>query len=286
MKTILFALISAISFSSFAASIKTVKGTQVLITLEGSSFSDGQQIIAKDSEGKNRAILKIKKVGKSQALAELVKGKAEPGYSIVDRTPAAVNQNTNEMSDEKISEILRGSKWGILGSYVSSSMNARYSLNSVNKTANMSGAGFGVLAYYDMPFSESIELRGMGGLEQFSTKQTRTEMDCDSGNSDICLVSINYLSMYGLAKYKFSRSGKTHIWGAGGFGYLMAMSKASTVLDTASISSNQVLTLSLGADIGLKKGILPVSLDYSIFPASSTVTATMMSIRGGWAWGL
>ena len=287
MKKYISALILLTSHLVLAGSIKTVKGTQVLINLEGSTFTEGQQVMAKDAAGKNRALLKIKKAGQNQALAEIVKGKVEVGYTVgSSRAPAAVNQSSGEFSDAKLEEILRGTKWGVLGSYVSSSMNARYSLNSVNKTANMSGTGFGVLGYYDMPFSETIEFRALGGLEQFSAKQTHSEMDCDSGNSNVCSVSINYLSMYGLAKYKFSHSGKNHIWGAGGFGYLMAMSKSSTVLDVGTISSNQVLTLSLGADIGLKSGILPISIDYSIFPASSTVTASMMAIRGGWAWGL
>jgi len=269
-----------------AASIKTVKGSQVLILTEGESFQEGQQLMAKDAQGKNRALVRIKKVGKAQAVADVLKGKAEAGYTIATRKPAAVDSTSTMEPVTALNRVTGGKKMGILGSYLNNTMTARYSLNSVNQTASMKGTGFGVLGYYDFPVARDFEVRGMGGVEQFTAVENKSTAVCDSGNSTTCNVNIMYLSMYGQLKYKFLR-GKTNAWLGGGMGYLLAASKSSTVLDTSQISSNQVFTISAGFDmaIGKKKGILPVSIDYSLFPSSGTVSANMLAIRIGYGWG-
>lgn len=269
------------SITAFSASIKTVKGKQVLINTDGANFKEGQELLAKDANGKNRAILKVTKVGKTQAIAEVLKGKPETGQSIAARRPASVETSTTDSPE--VSRGVAGKKMGILGTYANSSMNARFSTGTSNETANMTGSGFGILGYYDMPIAKKFEIRGMGGLEQFIAKQTKTDAICT--NSTTCNVNINYLSLYGILKYKFL-TGKSNYWVGGGLGYLVAMSKSSTVLDTSQISTNQVFTLSLGSDIGMSGNkILPVSIDYSLFPSSGTVTASMISLRLGWGWG-
>jgi len=277
----------AISFYAHGASVKTVKGNQALINLDGETFTEGQELKARDSSNKLRAILKVKKVGKSQALVEVVKGKAMPGYSIGNRKPAAIEDadgSSSYDSDSSASRSLSKTRYGVLGSYLQNSMNASFSAGSSNYTTAMAGTGFGVLGFYDFPMNKDFEIRAAAGLEQFATAETKTIAVCT--NSTSCNVSINYLSLYGLAKYKFTR-GKNQIWGGGGLGYLTAMSKSSTVLDTAQIASNQVFTLALGADIGMShKQVLPVSLEYSLFPSSGTVSANTLAIRVGWGWGL
>ncbi len=281
--SILFVFVLSFS-TAHSASVKVVKGKQALINTDGSNFKVGQELMAKDAQGKNRAILKITKLGKAQALAEILKGKAEVGYSIAARRPASIDGSSTTGSSS-FSRGVSGKKMGVLGTYLNNTMNARFSLDSVNYTASMSGTGLGVLGYYDMPIAKDFELRGMGGLEQFIAKESKTAAVCDAGTSTNCNVNITYLSMYGMVKYKFIK-GKTNYWGGGGLGYLLAASKSSTVLNTSQISTNQVFTLSAGMDMGLSGNtILPISLDYSLFPSSGTVSASMIALRVGWGWG-
>lgn len=285
--TILFFVLIA-PLSSYSASVKNVKGTQVLINLEGESFTVGQEIKARDSANKLRAILRVKKVGKNQAIAEVVKGKAVAGYTIGNRKPASIDQNADGSSstDSEASAVtnLTRSRYGVLGSYLRSSMNANFPVGSVNYSTSMTGTGFGALGFYDFSMGKDLEIRGSAGLEQFSASETKTDALCSSSTS--CNVQISYLSLYGLAKYKFTR-GRNQIWGGGGMGYLYALSKSSTVLDTSQISANQVFTLALGADISMKnKQLLPLSIEYSLFPSSGTVTANTLTLRAGWGWGL
>lgn len=285
MKKYIIALIyfvSVLSFNAFAGSIKTVKGKQVLISLDGDSVREGQELKVRDASKKLRAIVKVKKVGKTQAIAEIVKGKAEVGYVIGNRSPAAVDADGSSSYDTEVTSpsSLTKSRYGVLGAYLNNSMNAKYSVNSVDYQTTMTGSGFGVLGYYDFTLTKDFEVRGSAGLEQFSTK------NAGCGGNLNCDVNINYISAYGLAKYKFTK-GKTQIWGGGGLGFLTAMSKSSTVLDVGQISSNQVFTLALGADIAMsKKQVLPVALEMSMFPSSGTVSASMMSLKVGWGWGL
>lgn len=280
----IFLVVFTLSFSTaFAASITTVKGNQVLIDSTGSTLTVGQQLMAKDSAGKNRAILKVTKLGKNRALAEIVKGKAEVGYNIAARRPASVEMSTTQGGS--LSRTLAGKKMGVVGSYLMNTMNAKFSLNGTNYTASMKGTGFGVLGYYDYPIKSNFEARGLGGVEQFVASESKSTALCDSGTSSTCNVNITYLSLYGLLKYKFLKNTSTY-WAGGGMGYLLAASKSSTVLDISQVSTNQVFTLSAGVDVGMKNNrIMPISLDYSLFPSSGTVTASMISVRVGWGWG-
>lgn len=282
----LFIFVLFCSFSNaYAASIMTVKGKQVLIENSGTNFSVGQQLMAKDSDGKNRAILKITKIGKTRALAEILKGKAETGYTITVRRPASVETST--MSAEgSPSKILGGKKMGVMGGYLMNTMTAKFSLNGTNYTASMKGSGLAALGYYDFPVAKNFEARALGGIEQFVASESKTSLVCDSGTSANCNVNITYLSLYGALKYKFLKKASANYWAGGGMGYLIAASKSSTVLDISQVSTNQVFTLSAGMDMAMANNkILPISLDYSMFPSSGTVTAQMIALRVGWGWG-
>ena len=270
-------LILNVNFA-FAASIKTVKGQQVLINKDGEDFPEGTELFSKDATGKNKSLLKVTKTGKSQVLAQVLKGKAEEGQTVVVRKTSGASANPFGKVPRK--------KMGVVGTLLKNTMNAQFSVNSsVNESASMGGTSFGILGVYDFPVAKSFDVRAMGGIEQFVASQTKSSAVCDNGNSATCSVNINYLSMYGVLKYMIPK-GKINYWAGGGLGYLLALSKASTVLDTSQISTNQVFVLSLGADIGRPNNkVIPVSLDYSLFPSSGTVTANIISIRVGWAWG-
>lgn len=284
----------------WSASIKSVKGKKVLIQLEGASSAAGEEYFLIDpATTKRRAIIRIRQVRGDQAIAEILKGQAQSGYTLQAKARSE-NGGRSEtgasarLSDQREEILTAGSKkfsliaknsYGVLGSYFSHSMSAKF-LASPGRMASssMSGSGFGVGGFYDHSLSDKLMGRAHVSYEQFNTQGSTPHTDCDG--STTCDVKINYLSMYGLAKYNLTSS-RYRLWIGGGVGFLLAMSKSSTVLNASEISTNQVFTAALGTDVyWSSKNYIPVSLEYNLFPASSTVTASSIALRAGWAWSL
>lgn len=264
-----------------AASVAKVKGKKVLINLDGTSLQKGDSFYGVDKGGSKKAILKVTAIKKNQAIAQVIKGKAEAGQTLVAYKGAAT-----VAQDAALPEVVKSpfSQKGVLVSYLINKMSAKFTINSVEKTTDMSGNGFGVLGYYDHKMNPALQLRGAAGIEQFQVAESRQTMDCDKGKSTTCNAIINYLSMYGLAKYNVA-NGPTKFWLGGGGGYLFAISKASTVLDSSQITGNYVINASAGLDVNMTRGqYLPIIFEYSIFPSSSTVSASYIALRVGWGW--
>lgn len=161
----------------------------------------------------------------------------------------------------------------------------RDALNNVSRAnASMSGMGFGAGGFYDVPFGDSLAGRIWAGIEQFNVSGDISTAACNG--STTCDAKINYLSVYGLGKWYFMQ-GQYRSWVGGGAGFLLAVSKSATALNESQISTNQVLTAALGLDWQMsRKNYVPISIEYNMFPDSSTVKATMIVIKAGWAWNL
>lgn len=286
MKSLLLFLV--LPLISFSQSVSKVGKSEILFSLEGNTVEADQEFYIVDGNGKKKALVKITKFNAKQAIAKIIKGKSEDvklGMKIAERSPASVGETTTATpSNTKF--LKPRNSWGAMGSLMMNSMNAKFSYNGTNQTAAMSGSGFGALGYYDYTINRDLQFRGATGIEQFSAKQQKDSAICQKGSSTECNVNISYLSFYGIGKYNITKS-KNRIWLGAGMGYLMAMSKSSTVLDTSLITSNQVLTLSMGMDMGLASNqIIPLSIDYSLFPSSSTVSASFISFKVGFGFGL
>jgi hypothetical protein len=270
--------------SAQAATLTKVKGNRALISIDGTPLRNGDQFYSLDANGKKRAIIRIVAVKNAQAMGQILKGTAAAGQILMPYVkPVAATKGDAEMSEvPKMKSAL--SHWGLFASYLINKMSAKFTINGVEKTTDMAGNGFGALAYYDYKVSDAVQLRGSGGLEQFQVSESRNSMDCDKGTSTTCNAIISYLSLYGLAKYNFI-NGYTKFWFGGGGGYLLAVSKSSTVLDSSQISTNYVATVSGGMDVNMSRGqYLPVVIEYSFFPSSNTVTASYIAFRIGWGW--
>lgn len=281
-RQILVCTFISLSFLNFAnsAKIEKVKGNRAMIHLESESTKVGDYFVALDSQNKKRAVLKILSIKSNKAIAQISRGSAEAGQK------AQLVQGNAHQSETSLKVVPNStlSNFGILGSYLINSMTAKFTLNGEKKSSSMSGTGFGVLGYYDYTLGASTQLRGSVGLEQFQAAENRATADCNSGTSTTCNVSITYLSTYGLFKYYFL-NGWTKAWFGGGLGYLIALSKSSSVLQTSEISTNSIYNLAAGIDVNMKKGqYLPIVLEYSIFPSSASVSASFVAIRVGWGW--
>lgn len=300
---VLFSTLSAflmLSNSAEAAKIAQVKDKRVLINLEGESTSPGSEFFVLNTQGKKVALVVIKQVKGDKALGEISKGTAKPGYSMAARggaggasTEAAAGSSSDGSSDSyyerKLNQRIRnGNSFGVVGSYLMNSMTATFIdsnlTSSTRVTASMAGSGFGALGYYDYMFSPSIAVRGMAGVEQFKLTGSITTPSC-SGTL-LCTVDLTYMSFYGYGRWIFL-PGKYKSWIGGGFGYLYAVSKASSVLKQDQISANQIFTLAAGVDIRTSaKNYIPVSLEYGLFPSSDSVKASIIYLRAGFAWNL
>ena len=278
LKSVIFIFFSLVFILGQAATIKKLKGTRALISIDGTSLKEGDQYFGLDMAGKKRSLLKISKIKGDQATADVIKGKPEVGQTL---SLASAASSAPVGRAKSISKASPGnspySHMGVLGSYMMDKMAVKFSVSGTDYTTNMAGTGLGVLGFYDYDVSHKFQLRGMGGLEQFQVSESCAVLGA-------CNANITYLSGYGIAKYNFIK-GPTSFWGGGGLGFLYAISKSSTVLDSSLITTNYVMTASFGAEFDMGQGAyFPVGIDYSIFPASPTVTASFIALRLGWGW--
>ena len=263
-----------------AATVKKIKGVKALLSLDGTEAKIDDQFFTVSATGKKRGLIQITSVKGDQAVANVVKGIPEVGQTLlaVSAGSPKKSKTAGQKKSSKASSASSNFKhMGLLGSYLMNKMAVNFTVGGTNFSTAMTGTGFGLLGYYDYDYTNAFQLRAAGGIEQFQVAESCLALAA-------CNVSINYLSGYGIAKYNFI-NGATKVWAGGGLGLLYAISKASTVLDTALITSTYTITLSTGADFDMGRGsYLPVVLDYSMFPSSASVTASYIALRVGWGW--
>lgn len=300
--TVKILLALSLLFSSVlaqASTVSAVKGQKVLILLEGGAVEPGDEFFVLNPANKKRTgIIRIKQVKSGKALADLVKGRAMAGYTLQAKAPSAMSADVNPATEEAEAPVQRSDtsylrvikdSYGVIGSYLMNSMDADVSYKdgfgiSHKASVSMSGSGFGAGGFYDYAFSSDFIGHAVATIEQFNVSGSAAEAAC--GGSTSCDAKINYLSMYGLVKW-YALKGKYRGWVGGGLGYMLALSKSSSALNESQISTNQVFTFALGSDIQMsRKNYIPVSLEYNMFPSSSTVKANSIILRAGWAWNL
>jgi hypothetical protein len=295
IKTFVVFFVLIFSGTAFAASITAVKNKRVMINLEGMNASVGSEFYAVNPSGKKVAILRVSQVKGGKAVADITKGSAQVGYSVQGKGGGGSSSASSADSyyDKKLSNRANtGNSMGLIGGYLMNTMSASFIGGPLGATypvsASMSGSGLGVLGFYDYAISPRFILRGMAGLEQYNVTGSITTLDCgpDGAKSTTCDVKLTYLSFYGYARYNVLNNA-TKWWVGGGYGYLYAMAKSSSVLKSDQISANQLFVFSTGVDFRMSpKTYIPVSLEYGMFPSSDSVKANIIYLRAGYAWNL
>lgn len=289
-RLLIFLLVVTFSLHGEAASILQIKGSKALIDTEGLDILEpGSELVALDGTGKRRGLLKVTQTRARRAVAEIVRGRAEVGFEVELRSGSSVGSRS--VRDDRVPPprvAASGKSAGVLLGLVQTSMTASFKAGTGSLTrdvsATMNGSSFGFTGYYDHPINPRFQIRGMAGYEQLSAKGTIPTADCSKTTT--CDFNVSYLSLYGLGKFNLS-TGPSKAWVAGGAGFLIALSKASSVLNTSQISTNQVFSLSAGYDLSLGQGkMMPIALEYGLFPPSDTVKATLMTVRLGYAWDI
>lgn len=290
----LYFLIIAVLFlhnSAIAAKVVQVKGNQAIVETDLDALNEGDEFFLINPETNKKAgIIKIKKIKGIKALGEVLKGRAAEGFTLMAKSsdsPSPEAKFHEKKLDSALPKAIKNS-YGLVGGYIMSSMNANVTYKSGNNNlttpANMTGTGFAIGGYYDVLLSPDFVGRGYAALEQFSVTGAASAAACNGSSN--CDANINYLSFYGLGKYYLTQTRMRH-WLGGGAGYLIALSKSSSALNTSQISSNQVFTIAYGLDYqSSRKNYIPLSLEYNMFPDSETVKASQILIKAGWAWNL
>lgn len=279
------------SYSALAAKISQVKNNKVMIELDGESASAGTEFFALNPQNKRVALIKITQVKGGRAVGEITKGSVKPGYLLQNKggSPAAAAANaggdtgTDDYYDRKLNnKVHNGNSWGIVGGYLMNTMAVKTSSMQIN----MSGSGFGALGYYDYALSPSLVFRGMGGLETYNVAGSNSAASPSNCTTN-CDVKIQYLSFYGYGRWNFMQ-GQYKSWLGAGAGYLYPMSKpGGSVFSNNQMGANQIFVFSVGTDYRLSaKNYMPISLEYGLYPATATVTASIIYLRVGYAWNL
>lgn len=273
----------------FAQEVSQVKGTKALMNLGGTPASPGDEIYTLDSEGKRRGLVQIKQIKGDKAIGEIIKGRVEPGMSLKSKSELSSSRETQ--NEEKSSRpkgflgsfLKRGTALGFMGGLASNSMALTAKKGSTSEDLALASTSFNVVGFYDYDFSPMFTTRFKAGIENFDVKGSAKNTSVCSDSSS-CEVGFTYLSGAASGHFNFMR-GSTRAYASVGGAFLIAMTKKSNIsnLDTSS-STNQVIYIGGGADIGMGKGaFIPLSFEYGIYPGS-TVKATSMTLRAGYAW--
>ncbi len=314
MKRIIFAfsLILFLQSSGFAATITQVKNQKALINLDGDEAAEGDEFFLINPAGKKVAVIRIKQVKNGKALADILKGKADVGFTLRAKASsgagavaasrsaeaeetkptdtAAPSEEESSRKSNRDTGYLRNLKdsYGVLGEYLLNTMSVAVkntvTVPNPTDTVSLKGSSFGAGGFYDYIATSDIAIQVSALLEQVNASGQSKILGCDKGLSYDCSVNITYGSFYGMGKYYLTQS-RYRIWGGVGGGFLLALSKSATALNESQIATNQIVTVAIGTDIQMsRKNYIPVTLQYNYFPPSDTVKASSIVLKAGWAW--
>ncbi|MEN0057986.1 MAG: hypothetical protein AAGB31_04075 [Bdellovibrio sp.] len=269
---ITFFTVFAFFSPTYAVKTMAIKERKVLLDLENESWQKGDRLMARNADGKARALLEVQQVKGNKAVAILVKGQIQKDYALTRFTPKDKNTKTAGRTSP------RQGAWGGMAGYTMNSMTVKPSGAS---SVSLSGNSFNLAAFYEMHVDGNISARFLGGYEALNASGTSSSSSC-MGSSN-CTVDLGYLGLTALVRYTFLKMSSWDMWGGAGLGFLFALSKSSNILDTSKITTNQTIVGALGVDYHLgKESFIPFQLDYALFPDNNTSSANQIILRLGY----
>lgn len=271
---------------AFAARVEKVKDKQILIDNESTDIREGEKYFV-IIEGKKKGVVKITKVKNGKSVGVLTKGKAEVD-SAVEPTGHSSKGPTEAVSDEDILKKKRHKKGkkgsdgddstpqtivGVLVGYAMDSQSASVLDSNNNAVKNsLSGSGYSLKGFGDIPLSESLGAIARGGIEQLN-------LASGSNNSAIMYATADIL-----LRYSFGSGGFVP-YVSGGMGIHFPLSKSSTYLDVPRISSTTVFFFNAGFNMKMSDTMYLVGvLEYGMFPPSNDVSTSFITGRFGLGW--
>lgn len=265
-KLVLLSLMMVASFSAHAQSVKNIKGNRILISNEMSSLEKNAEYYIVNSSGKKTGLLRVQTLRGSQALGLLLKGQAERGATLLPRDlgEAAADPNSSSMYAARSK---RESKWrfGVMAGMGQTKMAVKTSSESVD----MSGMAFAFKGFFDVPL-----------LSNFDARLSLMMLNLDAKSSEHT-TSISYYGGQSTFRWLVNRR-LPRYWLGGSLASMMPASKSSTAVDVSQVGTTMMYGFSAGGDLKYSNTItVPVQFDYSIFPASSEVSANHMGFYAG-----
>ena len=262
-----------------AARIAKSQGSKALIDLEGMSASPGEQFYIVNN-GKRVGVIKISRVQGGRATGDIMKGSAPSGASVESAGGGGGSRSSRGGRGQMRSSPRTVRRTNTSGTFVGAIAGFGMDSQTVktvdaqgnSASVSMSGSGYSLKGFMDMPFSGSLGLIGRAGIEQMNL----------TGGSDN--TSIMYLTADALLRYSFGSGGFVP-YVAAGLGIHFPLSKSSTVLDVPRISSTTVFFATGGMNYFMSSDMYITALaEYGMFPPSNDVSTTLIAIRGGAGW--
>lgn len=262
-----------------AGTIERVKGSQAIVSFgeEEGEVAVGTKLFATE-DGKRKAILEVVQFKNGKARVKITKGKAKAGMEVAAPSGAGKSEGDTETAEETggkkrraprnagAATIFKDMTVGFLGGYAMDSQTVKIA-NS--ETQSMSGSGFSVRGFADIPVAGSLALLSRVGAEQFNVQ------------SGIAKTEILYAVVDLMLKYSFAPTGFVPFV-MGGLGLHFPISKKSDVLDVNRISSTTVFYGGGGFNYVMGgSSYLQLTAEYGMFPPSNDVTTSLIAVRAG-----
>lgn len=268
---------------ALAGTIKQVKNSKVLLSLDGDTAAVGDQLYGVNSANKKTSILEITNVKNGQAVAKILKGTAQPN----DRTEAKAGATaaTTNANAETASTTAKSSpsfirhdmrKIAVNLKYINDSISSKQEDNTLptarTEEVTMKGTNFGVNVSLDYPVKPWLYLRGYAGYETLVVKGAAGILGCDNRSSTDCNVNINYAALGAMVRLNYAFS-SLEVWAGLGGGFKQPLTKKSTALKEDNIALANTAIVALGADYHLNNSYyIPASFEYHYsFNTSDTV---------------
>lgn len=273
-----------VSSHAEAARITRVKENQVMVDLEGSSdYAEGSRYIVIVG-GKRKAVIELSKIKNGKAIGKVLKGKPAQdgtltpmGGGSAPSKSASKSRRTRarDSGGDSFSDLTVGAVLGFASD--SQTVTSTATPTQPAGTISMSGSGFSLKAFADLPISGNLGAIGRVGLEKFSVKGTFP-------NGEPTATDITYLSADLLVRYNFLE-GAIKVFPLAGLGIHYPISKTSGPLNVQQISATTIFFFGGGAQYKFSDNMYAVaSAEYGLFPPSNDVKTNLIAVRGGVGW--
>jgi hypothetical protein len=260
-----------------AATVERVKGSAAIISYgeDETPPEKGDKVFATEN-GKRKAIMEVVQIKNGKAKVKITKGKAKEGMEVVS-AKAKGNSDSDAANEESggdskrprsagAATLFKDMTVGFLGGYAMDSQSVTITGSAAQA---MTGSGFSVRGFADIPVAGSLALLTRVGAEQFNVKK-------EDSKSEILYAVVDLM-----LKYSFASTGFVP-FAMGGIGLHFPISKASNILDVNRISSTTVFYAGGGFNFVMgSSSYMQLTAEYGMFPPSNDVTTSLIAIRGG-----
>lgn len=271
-----------------AATVEKVRGALAIVAFDAADGTPavGDKFFATEN-GKRKAILEIVQFKNGKAKVKIAKGKAKEGMSVTaagvkgkDKAHAASDDGTDadaaethDAAPKKKRNRTAGAatlfKDMTLGAVAGYSIDSQTVSQAGSATQSMSGSGFSLKGFADIPVTGSLALLTRAGAEQFNVA------------SGAAKTEIMYAMIDLMLKYAFTE-GSFVPFAMGGLGLHFPISKTSNVLDVNRISSTTVFYGGAGFNYVMGGSTyFQMTAEYGMFPPSNDVSTSLIAVRGG-----